>query len=111
MVGLICKFLQDDCTWTIRTDTVFRSHSYSFKLNQKSEDVTMDSRKVKFIMQQPKSNQWIEKQHDIGQNLTTIITRDFKSDQMRVGLLVKGISAASIFRRRGFTPDNEDQSI
>ena len=71
----------------------------------------MDSRKVNFVMQQPKSNQWIEKQHDIGQNLTTIITRDFKSDQMRVGLLVKGISAASIFRRRGYKPDNEDQSF
>ena len=70
----------------------------------------MDSRKVKFIMQQPKSNQWIEKQHDIGQNLTTVSTRDFKTDQMRVGLLVKGITAASIFKRRGFKPDDKDQS-
>jgi len=96
-----------ECIWSIKTDTVFRSHSVSFKLNQKSKDVTMDGRDVEFSIYQPKSNQWVEEQHDVNQNLTTTITRDFKSDQMRVGLLVQGITAASIFKRRKTQPEDQ----
>ena len=67
----------------------------------------MDGRDVEFLIYHPKSNQWVEEQHDVNQNLTTTITRDFKSDQMRVGLLVQGITAASIFKRR--KTQTEDQ--
>ena len=60
----------------------------------------MDGRKVEFIIQQPNSNQWVEEQHDLSKNLTTFITRDFNSDNMKVGLLAKGVAAVSLFRRR-----------
>ncbi len=58
----------------------------------------MDERRVEFVMHQPKSNQWVELQKS-GDTRTTI-TRDFLSDTMRVGLIVNGVSALSIFRRR-----------
>ena len=67
----------------------------------------MDGRDVEFLIYHPKSNQWVEKQHDVNQNLTTTITRDFKFDQMRVGLLVQGITAASIFKRQKTQPGDQ----
>ena len=49
-------------------------------------------------MHQPKSNQWVEVQKS--GNISTTITRDFLPDRMRVGLLVNGVAALSLFKRR-----------
>lgn len=96
-----CTFFapQHDCEWTIRTDTIFKSHEVTFKLNEEKQDVTMDDRKVAFVIYQPKSNQWVEVQKD-HENITTSITRDFYEDNMRVALLVNDVGAVSFFRRR-----------
>lgn len=58
----------------------------------------MDGRSVSFIVHQPKSNQWVEIQKS-GETTTTI-TRDFLPDYMRVGLMVNGVGALSLFKRR-----------
>ena len=99
IIGMLF-YLQDDCDWTIRTDTVFRSHEVSFKLNEKKIDTTMDQRKVEFLVHQPKSNQLVEIQKSASTNVSTTITRDFEPHQMKVGLLVNGITAESYFKRR-----------
>jgi hypothetical protein len=95
---------QEDCEWTIHTDTVFMSHEVKFKLNEPKEDITMDGRAVSFVVHQPKSNQWVEIQQSGGK--TTTLTRDFEPDRMQVGLLINNIGAMSIFRRR---PDKDMQ--
>lgn len=91
--------MQPDCEWTIRTDTIFKSHEVTFKLNEEKHDVTMDDRNVDFVIYQPKSNQWVEIQKD-KDNVSTSITRDFYEDNMRVALLVNDVGAVSFFRRR-----------
>ena len=98
----------------MRTDTIFKSHSVSFQLNQNTTDTTMDDRSVNFVMHQPKSNQWMEVQNSgqnsAGQNpVTTTITRDFDSDYMKVGLMAKNVGAISMFKRR--KEDNSDFSM
>merc|ERR1711983_626245 len=47
------KTTNEDCIWTIQTDTIFKSHSVSFKLNSNISDTTMDDRAINFVMHQP----------------------------------------------------------
>ena len=89
---------QENCLWTIKTDTTFKSHEVSFHLNEKTADITMDGRNVEFIVSQPQSNQWVETQTD--GRVTTTITRHFGEDIMRVELKVNEVTAESTFRRR-----------
>ena len=60
----------------------------------------MDHRKVEFTVHQPKSNQLVEIQKTLANGISTTITRDFEANQMSVGLLVNGVAAKSIFKRR-----------
>ena len=60
----------------------------------------MDQRTVEFLIHQPKSNQLVEIQMNTSNNVSTTITRDFEQDQMKVGLLVNGVTAKSYFKRR-----------
>ena len=99
---------QNDCDWTIRTDTVFRSHEVSFKLNEKKIDTTMDNRKVEFVVHQPKSNQLVEIQKSLATQISTSITRNFEKNQMSVELLVNGVAAKSYFKRREETFFKDD---
>jgi len=98
----------NDCDWTIRTDTVFRSHEVSFKLNEKKIDTTMDNRKVEFVVHQPKSNQLVEIQKSLATQISTSITRNFEKNQMSVELLVNGVAAKSYFKRREETFFKDD---
>ena len=60
----------------------------------------MDQRTVEFLIHQPKSNQLVEIQNNTSNNVSTTITRDFEPNQMKVGLLVNGVTAESYFKRR-----------
>ena len=91
---------EEHCSWTIRTDTIFKSHDITFSLNENKTDITMDGRRVDYIIHQPKSNQWVEVQTDDGNAVQTTITRTFEADFMRVDLMVNEVTAISIFRRR-----------
>ena len=42
--------------WTIRTDTLFLSHSVRFRLNEPGKDTTMDGRKIEFVIRQTDTN-------------------------------------------------------
>ena len=60
----------------------------------------MDQRTVEFLIHQPKSNQLVEIQTNMSNNVSTTITRDFEQDQMKVGLSVNEVTAKSHFKRR-----------
>merc|ERR1712038_1888891 len=52
----------DNCDWTMRTDTLFKSHTLKFRLGVPGTDVTMDGRRVKYVIRRTGLNQLIEEQ-------------------------------------------------
>ena len=79
------------------TSTLFKSHTVSFKLNERKNDITMDGRNVQFVITQTQPNQWIEVQSS---DKVTTLTRNFLPEKMEVALKVNNVIASSIFIRR-----------
>ena len=86
--------------WTIRTETLFKSHQISFALNQTVTDTTMDGRKVSMFVEATSPNQWKEVQTSLSSGKKTILIRTFLYDQMNVEMFVGNVKSSSTFLRR-----------
>jgi len=85
--------------WTIRTETLFKSHEISFSLNQTVSDTTMDGRRIKMVVTQPGSNQWKEVQSSLETGKETTLIRNFLYDKMEIEMFVGNIKSSSTFIR------------
>ncbi len=105
---MICSF-QDapadavsECQWTVRTDTLFKSHEVSFNLGEWGSDVTMDGRAIKYVVSAgegpSKLSRLVEVQED--DKVSTTLVRDFSDAGMTVTLTVNGVVATSFFSRQ-----------
>ena len=92
------SFLQEECIWKIRTDTMFKSHEVTFKLGEWSQDVTMDGRTVTFKVEQEGPNRLVEIQK--GNGKTTKLVRDFSKEGMEIYLKVNDVESSSAFLRQ-----------
>ena len=62
------------------------------------KDVTMDGRRVEYVIRRTGPNQLVEEQR--GENgAKTELVRDFKADRMEVAMSVNGVFASSVFLR------------
>ena len=86
--------------WTIRTETLFKSHQISFALNQTVTDTTMDGRKVSMFVEATSPNQWKEVQTSLTSGKKTILIRTFLYDQMNIEMFVGNVKCSSTFLRR-----------
>ncbi|TRY70774.1 hypothetical protein TCAL_04841 [Tigriopus californicus] len=91
------KMNPQNCTWTITTDTLFKSHEVSFRLNQPSTDITMDGRLVSFVVNQTGPNTLVEQQTSGDKH--TLLVRQFSANEMKVALNVNEVRSTSIFYR------------
>lgn len=89
---------EDDSLWTIRTVTLFRSHTLSFRLGVAGKDVTMDGRRVEYVIRRTGPNQLVEEQKG-SNNTVTKLVRDFKADRMEVSMRANDVAASSVFLR------------
>jgi len=85
------------CDWTMRTDTLFKSHTLKFRLGVPGTDVTMDGRRVGYVIHKTGANQLTEEQ--TSDNTKTKIVRDFAADRMDVSMSVDDVVGSSVFRR------------
>ena len=85
------------CTYTLRTDTLFKSHSVSFQLGLAGTDVTMDGRRVDYVFSRPAANKLLEIQTSGGK--TTRLARIFYPDRMEVEMEENDDRASSVFER------------
>lgn len=90
--------MQGRCSWTVRTDTLFKSHEVTFRLGEAGRDTTMDGRTIDFVVERPRPNALLETQRSRGK--TTTLLREFSADAMRVTLRVGDVVSTSVFLRQ-----------
>ena len=77
---------------------------FRFRLGVPGTDVTMDGRRVKYVIRRTGLNQLIEEQTSDG--TTTKLVRDFTADGMGVTMSVNDIVGSSVFRRSHLEVDD-----
>nr|ACO15704.1 Fatty acid-binding protein [Caligus clemensi] len=99
------SFKEEECTWKIRTDTIFRSHEAEFTLNTESSTTRMDGQAVRFIFRKDGDHKLIEHQTNVGgSEISTDIIRDFSDpSRMVVNLRVNNVNASSVFYRSNYS--------
>jgi hypothetical protein len=93
------------CDWTLRTDTLFKSHTVKFRLGENGTDVTMDGRSVEFVVEKTGPNQLVEVQKSGGK--TTRLVRDFSEERMDVTLTINAVVSSSVFGRHNLMSADE----
>nr|ACO10276.1 Myelin P2 protein [Caligus rogercresseyi] len=94
----------DDETWIMRTETVVKSISVDFKLDEEFKETTIDGRLVHStftLVREGTSSSLILRQKSVDKDgKISIIDRSIDGDIMKVGMNVNHVKASAIFKRK-----------
>jgi len=79
----------EDGTWSVKTETTFKTHKLDFKLGEEFEETTADDRKMKttFTLN---GNKLVQDQKG---DIPSVITREVDGDKMLVTCQAKDVVA------------------
>jgi len=87
--------VSDDGTWTMKTETTFKTHTFEFKLGQEFDETTADDRKMKTTVTLD-GNKLVQEQKG---DIPSTILREVTGDKMLVTCKAKDVVATRHYVR------------
>uniref|UniRef100_A0A6B2FAT2 Cytosolic fatty-acid binding proteins domain-containing protein n=2 Tax=Bothriechis TaxID=44726 RepID=A0A6B2FAT2_BOTNI len=84
-------------TYTVKTESTFKTSEFSFKLNEKFDENTIDGRKTQTLITLDNNNALIQIQQWDGKETT--ITRKIEDGKLIVECVANGVKCTRVYRK------------